>query len=29
MIDEIYHLDRGYEQLDDKLRGLGVQLERA
>ncbi len=28
MIDDIYHLDRGYEHLTDKLRGLGVELER-
>lgn len=27
-IDEIYHLDRGYERLDEKLRGLGVEVER-
>ncbi len=29
VIDEVYHLDRGYEHLDDKLRALGVQIERA
>ena len=28
-IDEIHHLDRGYERLDEKLRGLGVEVERA
>lgn len=27
-IDDIHHLDRGYERLDDKLRALGVELER-
>ncbi|MCC6380978.1 MAG: UDP-N-acetylglucosamine 1-carboxyvinyltransferase [Dehalococcoidia bacterium] len=29
VVDEAYHLDRGYERLDEKLRGLGVRLERA
>jgi UDP-N-acetylglucosamine 1-carboxyvinyltransferase len=28
IIDDIYHLDRGYENLTGKLRGLGVELER-
>lgn len=28
VIDDIYHLDRGYEHLDEKLRQLGVELER-
>lgn len=28
IIDDVYHLDRGYERLDDKLRALGVELER-
>ena len=28
IIDDIYHLDRGYEHLTGKLRGLGVELER-
>lgn len=27
-IDDIHHLDRGYERLDEKLRALGVELER-
>lgn len=27
-VDEIHHLDRGYERLDEKLRGLGVEVER-
>ncbi len=27
-IDDVYHLDRGYERLDEKLRALGVELER-
>ena len=28
VIDDIYHLDRKYELLDEKLRGLGAELER-
>jgi UDP-N-acetylglucosamine 1-carboxyvinyltransferase len=28
MIDDVYHLDRGYEMLADKLRGVGVEVER-
>ncbi|MGE3074383.1 MAG: UDP-N-acetylglucosamine 1-carboxyvinyltransferase [Dehalococcoidia bacterium] len=28
VIDDIYHLDRGYERLTEKLRGLGVEVER-
>lgn len=28
IIDEAYHLDRGYERLGEKLRALGVQIER-
>lgn len=27
-IQRIYHLDRGYERLDEKLRKLGVSIER-
>ncbi len=27
-IDDVSHLDRGYERLADKLRGLGVAIER-
>ena len=27
-ISRIYHLDRGYEHLEDKLRGLGADIER-
>jgi len=27
-VHRIYHLDRGYEQLEEKLRGLGAQIER-
>ena len=28
MIDRIYHLDRGYDQMEAKLRGLGADIER-
>jgi UDP-N-acetylglucosamine 1-carboxyvinyltransferase len=29
VIDRIYHLDRGYEQIEKKLSQLGVQIKRA
>ncbi|HET7746097.1 MAG TPA: UDP-N-acetylglucosamine 1-carboxyvinyltransferase, partial [Vicinamibacteria bacterium] len=28
VIDRIYHLDRGYYRIDEKLRGLGADIER-
>ena len=28
IIDDVYHLDRGYERLTEKLHGLGVEVER-
>ncbi|MEO1581164.1 MAG: UDP-N-acetylglucosamine 1-carboxyvinyltransferase [Pseudomonadota bacterium] len=28
VIDRIYHLDRGYERIEDKLRGLGAEVRR-
>ena len=28
-VHRIYHLDRGYERMEDKLRGLGARIERA
>ncbi len=28
MISRVYHLDRGFEHLDDKLRGVGALIER-
>ena len=28
MIDRIYHLDRGYDQMETKLRGIGADIER-
>ncbi|MGL4455329.1 MAG: UDP-N-acetylglucosamine 1-carboxyvinyltransferase [Plesiomonas sp.] len=27
-VDRIYHIDRGYERIEDKLRGLGAKIER-
>lgn len=27
-VQQLRHLDRGYEQLDEKLRGLGAKIER-
>lgn len=28
IVDRIYHIDRGYEHIEDKLRGIGVSIER-
>ncbi len=28
IIDRVYHLDRGYEHLEEKLRGVGAQIRR-
>jgi UDP-N-acetylglucosamine 1-carboxyvinyltransferase len=28
MVDRIYHLDRGYDQMETKLRALGADIER-
>jgi UDP-N-acetylglucosamine 1-carboxyvinyltransferase len=28
LVDRIYHLDRGYEQMENKLRTLGADIER-
>ncbi|MDD2879529.1 MAG: UDP-N-acetylglucosamine 1-carboxyvinyltransferase [Rhodoferax sp.] len=28
LVDRIYHLDRGYDQMEAKLRGLGANIER-
>ncbi|MCS7065699.1 MAG: UDP-N-acetylglucosamine 1-carboxyvinyltransferase [Fimbriimonadales bacterium] len=27
-VEEVYHIDRGYERLEQKLRALGAQIER-
>jgi len=28
LVDRIYHLDRGYDRMEVKLRGLGADIER-
>jgi UDP-N-acetylglucosamine 1-carboxyvinyltransferase len=28
VVDRIYHLDRGYDQMESKLRGIGADIER-
>jgi len=28
IVDRVYHIDRGYERIEDKLRGLGANIER-
>ena len=28
LVNRIYHLDRGYEKIDQKLRGLGARVQR-
>jgi UDP-N-acetylglucosamine 1-carboxyvinyltransferase len=28
IIDRVYHLDRGYEHIEDKLRGVGAEIKR-
>jgi UDP-N-acetylglucosamine 1-carboxyvinyltransferase len=27
-INRVYHIDRGYERIDEKLNALGAQIER-
>jgi UDP-N-acetylglucosamine 1-carboxyvinyltransferase len=27
-VSRVYHLDRGYERIEDKLRDLGAKIER-
>jgi UDP-N-acetylglucosamine 1-carboxyvinyltransferase len=27
-IDRIYHLDRGYDRMEEKLRGIGARVTR-
>ena len=29
LVDRIYHLDRGYDQMEAKLRGLGADIEQS
>ncbi|HEY0101829.1 MAG TPA: UDP-N-acetylglucosamine 1-carboxyvinyltransferase [Pyrinomonadaceae bacterium] len=28
IIERVYHIDRGYEKIEDKLRGVGARIER-
>ena len=28
IIDRVYHIDRGYERIEEKLRGVGARIER-
>ena len=28
MIDRVYHMDRGYERIEQKLSGVGAQIQR-
>ena len=28
MIDRVYHIDRGYEKIEAKLRAIGADIER-
>jgi UDP-N-acetylglucosamine 1-carboxyvinyltransferase len=28
VVDRIYHLDRGYDRMEEKLRALGADIER-
>ena len=28
LVDRVYHLDRGYDRMEAKLRGIGADIER-
>jgi UDP-N-acetylglucosamine 1-carboxyvinyltransferase len=28
LVDRIYHIDRGYEHVEEKLQSLGAQIKR-
>ena len=28
IVDRVYHIDRGYERIEEKLRGVGAQIKR-
>jgi len=28
IVDRVYHIDRGYEKIEEKLRSVGAQIER-
>ena len=29
VVEDIYHIERGYENIDEKLRALGADIRRA
>jgi UDP-N-acetylglucosamine 1-carboxyvinyltransferase len=28
ILDRVYHMDRGYERIEEKLKGVGAQIQR-
>jgi UDP-N-acetylglucosamine 1-carboxyvinyltransferase len=28
IIDRVYHIDRGYERIEEKLKGVGAEIRR-
>jgi UDP-N-acetylglucosamine 1-carboxyvinyltransferase len=28
LVDRVYHLDRGYDRMESKLRAIGADIER-
>jgi UDP-N-acetylglucosamine 1-carboxyvinyltransferase len=28
VVDRVYHMDRGYERIEEKLRSVGAQIQR-
>ena len=28
LVDRVYHIDRGYEKIEEKLAGVGARIER-
>jgi len=28
IVDRVYHIDRGYEKIEEKLRSVGADIER-
>jgi UDP-N-acetylglucosamine 1-carboxyvinyltransferase len=28
ILDRVYHMDRGYERIEEKLAGVGAQIQR-
>jgi UDP-N-acetylglucosamine 1-carboxyvinyltransferase len=28
IIDRVYHIDRGYEHIEEKLKGIGAEIRR-